>query len=383
MSEKVGVFACSDLSDSADDGAGHIDDRANLVLQDDSDDEDDDGGMLSSSKSARKKKYTVSETRNIKHLPAWCQPQRLSRNERICLVVGSITLVAIVVVFVSIAVATPAISEKSETQGTNGSGGGESGGNGSGGGKGTELMWSDVRLQSSVIPDYYDVSIFVNLDTFQVTGSVSISCTVTSSVDYIALHVKDMNISDGHSVTRDGRGIEHNKVWYTDNDFFIFNLTQHLSPGPITLSMSFSYILRGDLAGFYRSSYVDAQGTTRYLATTQFEPTDARRAFPCFDEPSLKANFTIQITHQSRYSAWSNMPIKSRTTENSNGFVTTKFETSVRMSSYLVAFIVSDFACIGEAINSTSGKEVMVSRLVGGWMDGKWNQGWMREWDDR
>lgn len=340
MSETFG-----DPHDSIDES---VDDGANLVLQDDT---------LSSSRSSRgrnRNKYTVSETRNfMKYVPAWCQCQRLSRNERICLVVGTIAVAAIVIVFVTVAVSTPGIrrsSDKGESQGTDGNG--------------TGVKWSDVRLQSSVIPNSYDIRISVDLDTFQVTGSVMIDCSVTASVDYLSLHVKDMDISDKHTLTRDSKLIEHNEVWYKDNDFFIFNLTQPLSPGHISISMDFSYILREDLAGFYRSSYVNDLGATQYLATTQFEATDARRAFPCFDEPALKANFTIQITHHSHYKAWSNMPPESRSAEDDNGFVTTQFGTSVRMSSYLVAFIVSDFSCIDDSINSLSGNEVMVRAEV-------------------
>ena len=330
------------LEDGAEDPASsNTDAEIDLVLQRGGGDDE----IHSSSKTFRgKKRYTVSGAGN---LPTWFR--RLSGSGAICLVVGTIVVVAIVVVFVTIAVVATLDSDKSSDHGVSGG----------------AIKWSDVRLQSSVIPKSYDISISVDLVTFQVTGSVSIVCSVTSAVDYIALHVKDMDISpDGHSVTRDGEDLPHGVLYYKINDFFIFNMTQPLSPGEITLTMDFSYVLRDGLAGFYRSSYINAQGEIRYLATTQFEATDARRAFPCFDEPSLKASFIIQITHHSDYNAWSNMPRKSRSATDSKGFVTTKFETSLKMSSYLVAFIVSDFECIGESINSTSGQEVMVSSCV-------------------
>ena len=327
--------------DSTDDGLN--DDDKNVFLQDD---------PHSSSRSSRKnikKKYVVSESRNFKYIPARCKTQ-LTRNERICIVVGTLAVVAIVVVFVTIAVTASPSFTKSNDMGH---------GNNA---NVTAEKWSNVRLQSSVFPNSYDISISVDLDTFQVMGSVRIACSVRATVDYIALHVKDMNISsDGHRLTRNDKDVEHNEVIYTPNDFFIFNLTQTLPPGLVIISMNFSYVLRKDLAGFYRSSYVDAQGATRYLASTHFEATNARRAFPCFDEPALKANFTMQINHHSRYKAWSNMPRESSSAEDSDGFVTTQFETSVRMSSYLVAFVVADFACIDDTINSMSGNHVMVS----------------------
>ena len=261
-------------------------------------------------------------------------------------------MVAIIVVFVTIAVTASPVTRKGggdnrEAQGTDENG--------------TDVKWSDVRLQSSITPNLYNIAISVDLDSFLVAGSVSIDCSVTSNVEYIAVHVKDMDISsDGHTLVCNDKEIEHNEVWYKENDFFIFNLSQPLSPGSVTIYMKFNYTLHKDLAGFYRSSYNTAAGATGYLATTQFEPTDARRAFPCFDKPAMKANFSMQLTHHSNYSAWSNMPLTSRSGKDSKGFVTSKFQTSVRMSSYLVAFIVSDFECVEGNITSTSGNEVMV-----------------------
>ena len=221
------------------------------------------------------------------------------------------------------------------------------------------MPWADVRLQSSVVPESYNISLTLDLDTFQVSGEVSIACSVSAAVDYVAVHVKDMTVRT-HTIRSSGSEVEHNEVLYPENDFFIFNLTAPLQPGPATVALQFDYTLREDLAGFYRSSYMDADGVQRYLATTQFEPTDARRAFPCFDEPAMKANFSLHMTHHSRYRAWFNMPVLDRTEPDASGMVTTTFQPSVRMSSYLVAFIVSDFQCVNDTMVSISGKDIMV-----------------------
>ena len=226
---------------------------------------------------------------------------------------------------------------------------------------GEEVPWGSIRLQSSVVPEAYNIDLTLDMDSFQVSGEARIACSVISRVDFIALHAVDMTITEHILEGGEGEIVEHQTVLYPENDFFIFDLAKPLDPGPVVAVLHFNYMLRDDLDGFYRSFYKDANGNAQYLAATQFEPTDARKAFPCFDEPSFKANFTITITHQACYEAWSNMPALSRTADIGSGMVTTQFETSLKMSSYLVAFIVSDFKCIKDTMTSISGKEIVVS----------------------
>lgn len=110
--------------------------------------------------------------------------------------------------------------------------------------------------------------------------------------------------------------------------------------------MTFSGILNDNMAGFYRSSFKAADGSTTYMATTQMEPTDARRAFPCFDEPALKAKFTVTLVADDKMTCLSNMDVASEKTVDSK--VTgdkrkaTTFNPTPLMSTYLLAFIIGE-----------------------------------------
>ena len=82
--------------------------------------------------------------------------------------------------------------------------------------------------------------------------------------------------------------------------------------GKIKLCIEYAGILNDRLLGFYRSKYTDPSGKTKYMATTQFEAADARRAFPCWDEPATKATFDVSLLVEKNYMAISNMPIRKK-----------------------------------------------------------------------
>ena len=111
--------------------------------------------------------------------------------------------------------------------------------------------------------------------------------------------------------------------------------------------------LADDLAGFYRSEYMDGD-VKKVLATTQMESTDARKSFPCFDEPAMKATFNITLIHPSNLTALSNMLPKGDSvplTEDPAWNVT-EFHTTPVMSTYLLAYIVSEFTCVQETAHN-------------------------------
>ncbi len=312
--------------------------------------------MDNDSSRGRSRKYVVASTRRSKpHLRTPSMVRSLSRNEIICIVAGIIAFVAIVALFIVVGVVTsirspaqapnstdptpphttPPYTTAPPTQPHT-----------------TALPtpsqpWNNVRLPSNVLPEHYWIDLTLDLDTFAVSGMVEISCDVIDTTSIILVHAKEMVISSSSVYFRDQTIQAEGRAEI--NDFYVLMLPQEVGPGEVRVRLSFTYTLSEVLSGFYRSSYMDPNGQQHFLATTQFEATDARKAFPCFDEPSLKANFSISISHNSAYHAVSNMPPLNRTS-NGGSRVTTFFETSVRMSTYLVAFIVSDFKCVNQTI---------------------------------
>jgi len=115
-----------------------------------------------------------------------------------------------------------------------------------------------------------------------------------------------------------------------------------LSTGTWRLSLRFTGILNDRLHGFYRSSYTDAQNVQRFLAATQFEATDARRAFPCWDEPDRKAVFSITLVVDERLAAVSNTAPVSELPIPGSGRKAVTFADTIKMSTYLVAFIIGE-----------------------------------------
>lgn len=209
----------------------------------------------------------------------------------------------------------------------------------------------NVRLPRSLVPLHYDVELEPRLyGNFTFSGQVAILVSCAQAASNVTLHIKDLNVSDVSVTGAGGGAVEIDG--HTENkplQFLVIALKKPLVESTnYTIRMSFVGLLNDDLAGFYRSSYVDASGQKRWLAATQFQATDARRAFPCFDEPDMKATFAVTIVRPSNMTALSNMPISS-TAQRPNGLQADKFDTTVRMSTYLLAFVVSDFESRGDA----------------------------------
>lgn len=120
--------------------------------------------------------------------------------------------------------------------------------------------------------------------------------------------------------------------------------------GKIKLCIEFTGILNDRLLGFYRSKYTDSSGKTKYLATTQFEAADARRAFPCWDEPATKATFDVSLLVEKNHMAVSNMPVKKK--QNFGSKIIYEFERTPIMSTYLLYLGVGEFEYIEDKLRN-------------------------------
>lgn len=124
-------------------------------------------------------------------------------------------------------------------------------------------------------------------------------------------NIKNENDKDEEKSSK--KMIEIENTWFDlEHEFFIIHTKELLTKGShYELYIPFDAELNLGLLGYYRSNYIDKQlNKTVWLAVTQFEATYARRAFPCFDEPEMKAKFEIILGHDKKYTALSNMPMK-------------------------------------------------------------------------
>ncbi|MBA3363753.1 MAG: DUF2808 domain-containing protein, partial [Actinobacteria bacterium] len=165
------------------------------------------------------------------------------------------------------------------------------------------------RLPRTVVPSRYDLTLEPNLDTGGFQGSIEVAIEIVEPVTEIVLNSNELRLDDATLTAADGRTVEVSKI-LTDDDAerATVDLTETATPGEWTLRIGFQGQLNPRLTGFYRSTYTDEDGKTQVIGTTHFEATDARRAFPCWDEPDLKAVFAITLVVKDGLTAVSNGP---------------------------------------------------------------------------
>ncbi|CAB3386081.1 Hypothetical predicted protein [Cloeon dipterum] len=150
--------------------------------------------------------------------------------------------------------------------------------------------------------------------------------------------------------------LEISSVQQSGNDKHFLNIavaTNFDVGAKLVLTINYIGNLNDDLDGFYRSSYVNYRGETTWLGVTQFSPTGARRAFPCFDEPSYKAKFTIHVAREPLKVVTSNMRVAAanRPVEGLDGWVWVDFEQTLLTPTFVVAFTVHDFGYVQSEVD--------------------------------
>jgi aminopeptidase N/puromycin-sensitive aminopeptidase len=195
------------------------------------------------------------------------------------------------------------------------------------------------RLPDTVRPDHYTLTLTPNLTAATFTGVESIDVTLAEPTDHITLNAVQIAFQSA-TVSAEGKQQTATISEEKNKEQATFTFPNKLAAGKATLSIAYTGILNNELRGFYLS-----KTARRNYAVTQFESTDARRAFPSFDEPAFKATYDVTLIVDKGDTAISNSPIESDTPGPTAGKHTLKFFTTPRMSTYLVAFLVGDFQC--------------------------------------
>ena len=201
-----------------------------------------------------------------------------------------------------------------------------------------------VILPSNVKPTRYTLTLEPDLTDFTFSGEEAVDIEILEATDEITLNSAEIDIMQCRLSAGGGEALEPSDISFdAEGETATFRFDERIAAGPARLEIMFTGELNDRLRGFYRSHYTDIDGNEQYLAATQFEATDARRAFPCWDEPALKAVFDVTLVVPANLVAVSNMPVAFER-EVRPGVKAIHFEESPVMSTYLLAFVVGDLA---------------------------------------
>jgi len=199
---------------------------------------------------------------------------------------------------------------------------------------------SPYRLPRTVTPSHYAIELRLDPDAPTFGGTQDVAITVHEPVTEIALNGKDLTVQAGAVIADDGTTVEVAKAVPDPSAGRItLELPGELAPGGYTLRLSFTGRLSDLMEGMYRSRYTDDAGDAHVIITTHFEATDARRNFPCWDEPDLKASFQMTLVVPDGMTALTNTPELEREPADP-GFTRIRFDRSMVMSTYLVCVVV-------------------------------------------
>ncbi|MEO6318590.1 MAG: M1 family metallopeptidase [Acidimicrobiales bacterium] len=198
-------------------------------------------------------------------------------------------------------------------------------------------MANPHRLPRAVVPRRYDLTLTPDLAAATFSGTVDIDVEVVEATPLVVLNAIELEV-DTAWVTSEGVRQDAIVTLDEETERVSLALAEPIPPGDAVVSLRFRGLLNDKLRGFYRSTFTDDDGVERVIATTQFEATDARRAFPCWDEPDFKARFAVTLHIDDDLQAVSNAGVIAD--EVLDGQRRVRFAETMTMSTYLVAFIV-------------------------------------------
>lgn len=201
----------------------------------------------------------------------------------------------------------------------------------------------DFRLPPTIRPRRYAIDIDVDLDNWRFRGREDIDIDIKEATSSLTLHAVELDISDVHLTLADRRVLSATLTWDPEAETVTLHLGETIPPGPAALALAFDGEIRARLRGFYRS-----EKDGRRYAATQFEAADARRAFPCFDEPAFKARFALTLTMPPGVVAIANGAIEEEHTV-PGGRTRVRFAETPPISSYLVAYTVGPYEATAPA----------------------------------
>ena len=192
-------------------------------------------------------------------------------------------------------------------------------------------------LPKLVKPVRYSIELAPDLDSLSYSGSETITLDVLEETGKIVINCKDVEIIKAEIDQKIKRSdIVYDPDYETATIFF----EDRIKKGKASMHIEFEGRIHEDMRGFYKSDYTDAKGAKKVMGATQFEATDARKCFPCFDEPAMKAVFGLTLIMPKDLTAVSNMPVKEEKMQGAKKRV--EFHDTPIMSSYLLAFAIGE-----------------------------------------